>query len=95
MAFKGQVHKEISGLSLITPSSELPSSNPILKLKGNNSCRIGSGSSLYTDQNQIKVQTKSSQQQQRQNCRKQRRCWSADLHRRFVEALQQLGGSKG
>ncbi|CAN0878989.1 Myb family transcription factor EFM [Linum grandiflorum] len=26
--------------------------------------------------------------------RKQRRCWSAELHRRFVNALQQLGGSQ-
>ncbi|PIN14192.1 hypothetical protein CDL12_13179 [Handroanthus impetiginosus] len=29
---------------------------------------------------------------QHQNVRKQRRCWSPDLHRRFVNALQQLGG---
>lgn len=27
--------------------------------------------------------------------RKQRRCWSPELHRRFVNALQQLGGSQG
>ncbi|GLT66212.1 hypothetical protein SLA2020_385920 [Shorea laevis] len=33
-------------------------------------------------------------QQQPQNSRKQRRCWSPDLHRRFVDALQQLGGSQ-
>ncbi|XVF17733.1 hypothetical protein REPUB_Repub10bG0149100 [Reevesia pubescens] len=95
--FKGQVDKEISGLSLMTPSSELASScNPILKSNG--SCRIGSGSSLYTDQIQIKFQTKSQhqhqQQQQQHNSRKQRRCWSPELHRRFLEALQQLGGSQ-
>ncbi|CAN1133535.1 Transcription factor NIGTH1 [Linum perenne] len=29
-----------------------------------------------------------------QPCRKQRRCWSPELHRRFVNALQQLGGSQ-
>ncbi|XVF59483.1 hypothetical protein PTKIN_Ptkin07bG0279500 [Pterospermum kingtungense] len=94
--FKGQFHKEISGLSLMTPSSELASCNPILK-GNNNSCRIGSGFPLCTDQSQIKFQTKSSQhqqQQQQQNSRKQRRCWSPELHRRFVEALQQLGGSQ-
>ncbi|XVF15608.1 hypothetical protein REPUB_Repub09cG0168900 [Reevesia pubescens] len=86
--FKGHVDKEISGLSLMTPSSELASCNPT-------SCRIGSGSSLYKDQNQIKFQTKSQhEQQQQQNSRKQRRCWSPELHRRFVEALQQLGGSQ-
>ncbi|KAG6415002.1 hypothetical protein SASPL_122401 [Salvia splendens] len=28
-----------------------------------------------------------------QNGRKQRRCWSPELHRRFVSALQQLGGA--
>lgn len=27
--------------------------------------------------------------------RKQRRCWSPELHRRFVSALHQLGGSQG
>ncbi|OMP02078.1 hypothetical protein COLO4_11362 [Corchorus olitorius] len=95
--FKGQVDKEISGLSLMTPNSELASCNPILKSNGS-SCRIGSGSSLYSEQNQIKFQTKSlshhQQQQQQQNSRKQRRCWSPELHRRFVEALQQLGGSQ-
>lgn len=31
---------------------------------------------------------------QQQTGRKQRRCWSPDLHRRFVNALQQLGGSQ-
>ncbi|PSS26084.1 Myb family transcription factor EFM like [Actinidia chinensis var. chinensis] len=31
-------------------------------------------------------------QPQYQNARKQRRCWSPELHRRFVSALQQLGG---
>lgn len=30
-----------------------------------------------------------------QTQRKQRRCWSPELHRRFLHALQQLGGSHG
>ena len=30
-----------------------------------------------------------------QTHRKARRCWSPDLHRRFVNALQMLGGSQG
>ncbi|XAR66953.1 hypothetical protein NMG60_11013349 [Bertholletia excelsa] len=30
-----------------------------------------------------------------QTHRKARRCWSPDLHRRFVQALQMLGGSQG
>ncbi|XVE87182.1 hypothetical protein DITRI_Ditri18aG0095500 [Diplodiscus trichospermus] len=89
--FMGRVDKEMSGLSLVTPSSEFAPCNPILKNNG------GSGSSIFTEQNQIKFQTKAQhqhQQQQQQNSRKQRRCWSPELHRRFVEALQQLGGSQ-
>ncbi|XP_038996089.1 transcription factor HHO6-like isoform X2 [Hibiscus syriacus] len=34
------------------------------------------------------------QQQQQQTARKQRRCWSPELHRQFINALQQLGGSQ-
>ncbi|KAK8558590.1 hypothetical protein V6N13_098241 [Hibiscus sabdariffa] len=34
------------------------------------------------------------QQHQQQTGRKQRRCWSPELHRRFINALQQLGGSQ-
>ncbi|XVE82744.1 hypothetical protein DITRI_Ditri16bG0030400 [Diplodiscus trichospermus] len=90
--FERQVDKEILGPSLKTPSSELASCNPILK--GNGSRRIGSGSSLYTDQNLIKFQKKPQHQQQQQNSRKQRRSWSPELHRRFIESLQQLGGSQ-
>lgn len=32
---------------------------------------------------------------QSQSHRKTRRCWSPELHRRFLHALQQLGGSHG
>ncbi|GMI68091.1 ULT1 INTERACTING FACTOR 1, HRS1 HOMOLOG5 [Hibiscus trionum] len=94
--FKGQVDKENLGLSLMFPSSELGSCKSILKSNG--SCGIGFSHSLHSDRNRIKFQTKHQQQheqlQQMQNSRKQRRCWSPELHRRFVEALQQLGGSK-
>ncbi|KAL5217124.1 hypothetical protein ABZP36_017808 [Zizania latifolia] len=37
----------------------------------------------------LSLQTQSQQQQQ---ARKSRRCWSPELHRQFVAALQQLGG---
>ena len=33
--------------------------------------------------------------QQQALSRKQRRCWTPELHRRFVDALQQLGGPGG
>lgn len=32
---------------------------------------------------------------QQTSSRKQRRCWSPELHRRFVDALTQLGGPQG
>ena len=35
------------------------------------------------------------EEKEAQNQRKQRRCWSPELHRRFLHALQQLGGSHG
>jgi hypothetical protein len=38
----------------------------------------------------ISVQSQSQSQQ-----RKTRRCWSPELHRRFISALQQLGGAQG
>ncbi|NP_001313942.1 uncharacterized protein LOC107909337 [Gossypium hirsutum] len=88
--FKGQMDKDNLELSLMTPSFDLgsssPSHNPILKI--NDNCKTGFGS----DQNQTKFQTK--HQQDMQNCKKQRRCWSPELHKRLVEALQKLGGSK-
>ncbi|KAG5028661.1 hypothetical protein JHK87_012175 [Glycine soja] len=49
----------------------------------------GHGSSMITSSVEIKGHQS---QQPQQNPRKQRRCWSPDLHRRFVDALQQLGG---
>lgn len=36
-----------------------------------------------------------SSQSQHQAPRKLRRCWSSDLHRRFLSALKQLGGAQG
>lgn len=34
-------------------------------------------------------------QSQQQPPRKERRCWSQELHRRFVLAIEQLGGTQG
>ncbi|KAJ6353128.1 hypothetical protein OIU76_002188 [Salix suchowensis] len=63
------------GLSLMTPVPE--------------SCNFMSKSNNCG--NQMKIQSKS-QQQQQHAYRKQRRCWSPELHRFFVDALQHLGG---
>lgn len=35
------------------------------------------------------------EQKEGQSERKARRCWSPELHRRFLQALKQLGGSHG
>ncbi|PPR98763.1 hypothetical protein GOBAR_AA21916 [Gossypium barbadense] len=84
---------DISGIRLMNPSFELVSCNGILR--NNGGCTIGSGSSLTAEKTHIKFQTESQdQQKQQQSSRKQRRCWSPELHRLFVDALQQLGGSQ-
>ncbi|KAL9394112.1 hypothetical protein Peur_013397 [Populus x canadensis] len=74
-----EVVSQVTGLSLMTP---VPKSCDFMSKS--NSCG-----------NQMKTQSKSQQQQQQQRqhaYRKQRRCWSPELHRCFVDALQQLGG---
>lgn len=38
---------------------------------------------------------KEEKEKEGQSQRKTRRCWSPELHRRFLHALQQLGGSHG
>lgn len=44
---------------------------------------------------QTTTTTNTSNSNTNQTHRKARRCWSPDLHRRFVNALQMLGGSQG
>lgn len=84
----------VPSLSLMTPlMSEALDASTNTNIKSNNNCRGGSGSGLA---GQLKLQNKPQQQsQQQQPFRKQRRCWSPELHRRFVESLQQLGGTQG
>ncbi|KAJ6398530.1 hypothetical protein OIU77_019341 [Salix suchowensis] len=45
-----------------------------------------------TCENPIQYRVNHSRQQQQHAYRKQRRCWSPELHRFFVDALQHLGG---
>lgn len=54
----------------------------------------GHGSSMIITSS-VEIKGHHQSQQPQQNPRKQRRCWSPDLHRRFVDALQQLGGPQG
>lgn len=93
MPFKGlsgMVAKEeielpkVPGLTLVTPEIKKILREEVLNNGSNSksSCSTGSGSSSGNN-----VQSHSG--------RKQRRCWSPELHRRFVNALQQLGGAQG
>lgn len=90
---KPQVTKEdkevsqVPSLTLMTPASEM-------NLKNSKTCpRDCSGVSFLTDP--LDGQAQPQPQHLQQNPRKQRRCWSPELHRRFVDALQQLGGAQG
>ncbi|XP_050368198.1 transcription factor HHO5-like [Argentina anserina] len=89
--FKGSYVKEdkevseVSSLSLMTPMCEVKNGSSKSITRG------GSGPCL------VKLQIEAqqlSQHHQQQYFRKQRRCWSPELHHRFVDALQQLGGSQ-
>ncbi|OIV93460.1 hypothetical protein TanjilG_21021 [Lupinus angustifolius] len=71
-------------LSLLTPMFEMNHEN------SNSGCGGSSDSSFVTSL----VEIKGRQPQPQQNPRKQRRCWSKELHRSFVDALQQLGGTQ-
>ncbi|KAL0556735.1 hypothetical protein IC582_005251 [Cucumis melo] len=57
------------------------SSPPALAAETSSTTETGSGGSSRREEKEA------------QNQRKQRRCWSPELHRRFLHALQQLGGS--
>ncbi|KAL6494744.1 hypothetical protein OROGR_031544 [Orobanche gracilis] len=80
----------VPALSLCTPESKNSRdgiTNPIgfspqsCSSKSISPCSINSQSNLKTGHHQ--------------SARKQRRCWSPKLHRRFIDALQHLGGAKG
>ncbi|KAI3448086.1 hypothetical protein Pfo_004751 [Paulownia fortunei] len=76
----------VPALSLRTP--EIKNSKEEIYSSGfsskSSSSRSGS-SSATNGQSNLKAE-------QQQTARKQRRCWSPELHRRFVSALQHLGG---
>lgn len=84
----------VPSLSLMPPMSELRDSLNS-NSKSDHSCRGGPGSPFLSGQLQTPSKPQQQTQQQQQAFRKQRRCWSPELHRRFVDALQQLGGSHG
>ncbi|XP_028765812.1 LOW QUALITY PROTEIN: transcription factor HHO6-like [Neltuma alba] len=77
---------DINGLSLVTPGVKNLREGSV-----SSGSRISSGRAVSSppcsDQPSLRTG-------QHQTARKQRRCWSPELHRRFVNALQQLGGSQ-
>ncbi|KAG5061155.1 hypothetical protein GLYMA_01G183700v4 [Glycine max] len=77
---------QVPSFGLMARASELSHSNS--KSVGGDT---SSGSSLLRVEVQSQPQPP---QHMQQNPRKQRRCWSPELHRRFVDALQQLGGAQ-
>ncbi|XP_058010513.1 transcription factor HHO5 isoform X2 [Hevea brasiliensis] len=80
-----EVMSQVTSLSLMTPVpvSELGSCNLISKGNANIQTKI-----------QNNPQQQQHHQHQQPSYKKQRRCWSPELHRRFVDALQKLGGSQ-
>lgn len=76
-------------LSLRTPEIKNSTEDIFRSGFSSKSSSSRSGSSCGTNsQSSFKAESQ-------QTGRKQRRCWSPELHRRFVCALQQLGGAQG
>lgn len=73
-------------LSLLTPGIKKAMAESNSYLISSKSCDAGSRDNNHSSVQHIPLQSQAS--------RKQRRCWSPDLHRRFLGALQQLGGSQ-
>ncbi|XP_023003590.1 transcription factor HHO5-like [Cucurbita maxima] len=90
-ATKDVAFSEVPKLTLMTPISDPFSANLTLK-NGTARGSSASVSGLSSPAAQITGHAKLSQHQQ--TIRKQRRCWSPELHRRFVDALHRLGGSQ-
>ena len=78
------------GLSLVTPGIKNPREDT-----GSSGSRTSCSKSVSSSAPNIQSNIRAGPQPPQQpTSRKQRRCWSPELHRRFVNALQQLGGSQ-
>ncbi|XP_044507391.1 transcription factor HHO6 [Mangifera indica] len=89
-AYPGFARKEdieefpVHGLSLVTPGIKNPKEDT-----GSSGSRTSCSKSISSSA----PNATGPQPPHQQTNRKQRRCWSPELHRRFVNALQQLGGA--
>lgn len=87
---EGKDSSPISRLTLSTPGSMLASPD------NDNIKKLSFEAPFSTDHEKLQKSPQQAQQHrlQQHQLRKQRRCWSPELHRRFVEALEQLGGAQ-
>ncbi|KAL5788422.1 hypothetical protein ACOSP7_005371 [Xanthoceras sorbifolium] len=81
----------VHGLSLVTPGIKNPREDTGSSGSRTSCSKSVSSSAPNIVQSNIRTGPHPPQQP---TSRKQRRCWSPELHRRFVNALQQLGGSQ-
>ncbi|GMI78805.1 HRS1 HOMOLOG6 [Hibiscus trionum] len=86
--------KEEIALTLLTPGIKNLKDESCSTGSRTSCSRAVSSSAPNARSNFRSVPQPLSQHQQQQSARKERRCWSPELHRRFVNALQQLGGSQ-
>lgn len=77
--------KSVGGDGTATPPPQGPINRSLPPASTSSTAETGGGSGGGN-----KKEAKEGQSQ-----RKARRCWSPELHRRFLQALQQLGGSHG
>ncbi|XP_038887450.1 transcription factor HHO6 [Benincasa hispida] len=84
-----KIESPICALSLVTPSLKNTREELV-------SCVLRSSGNRATSTSAADIQSnlRTVLPPQQQPARKQRRCWSPELHRRFENALQQLGGSQ-
>ncbi|CAH2066210.1 unnamed protein product [Thlaspi arvense] len=75
------------------PAVKAASSAPAPATTTGSTTETGCGKSGSDKAGEEQIQHQQPSQSQTQTHRKQRRCWSPELHRRFLHALQQLGGS--
>lgn len=76
------------------PMAELDGSS-VSNSQNKNNCRGSFDSCFLTDQVKLPSKLQNPISQHQQSLRKQRRSWSPELHRRFIDALQKLGGFQG
>lgn len=82
----------------IEDNNRLESENGLSGSRSDNSSKEGNamvGMAAIDSQPPTATTTTTTTTTTAQANRKARRCWSPDLHRRFVNALQMLGGSQG